>query len=225
MIFTLILKVTTCSRSSDSIINTPILMATFSDNRVERSLKIIGGKYRHRLINFYAHPGLRPTSNRTRETLFNWLQSDIDGATVLDLFAGSGALGFEALSRGAHEVVMVEDQHLVSQQLIKNIRALDTSQIQVINQDAIAYLNATTTLQYDIIFLDPPFNQGLIEQSCKLLQRNHWTKPSSLIYLETERRLELPPLPEMWDILKSKATHEVSYYLIRAQNNSAILMP
>ena len=188
-------------------------MANFSINKQQRSLRIIGGAFRHRQIKFYSHTGLRPTANRTRETLFNWLHGDIGEACVLDLFAGSGALGFEALSRGAREVVMVENQRAVSQCIIANIQALNAPQIKVINQDVISYLNRNNNQQYDIIFLDPPFNHGLVGKCCQLIHRRGWTKPDSLIYLEAEVELEPPPIPNSWQILRSNSSDEVGYYL------------
>lgn len=192
-------------------------MANLSNNKLERSLRIIGGKFRHHQITFYAHSGLRPTANRTRETLFNWLQGDIGNASVLDLFAGSGALGFEALSRGAREVVMVENQRAVNKCLNANIQALNAPAIRVINEDVISYLSAEKIQKYDIIFLDPPFNQGLIGSCCQLIHQHGWIKPSSLIYLEAERQLDPLPIPNSWHILRSNSTDEVRYYLTQPQ--------
>jgi len=199
------------------IINTPPSMANLCNKKPERSLRIIGGKFRHRQIKFYPYSGLRPTANRTRESLFNWLQGDINGASVLDLFSGSGALGFEALSRGAREVVMVENQWAVYKCLNSNIQALNAPAIRVINEDAISYLGGGEIQKFDIIFLDPPFNQGLIGKCCQLIHQHGWINPNSLIYLEAERQLDPLPIPNSWKILRSNSTNEVGYYLTQPQ--------
>lgn len=190
-------------------------MANLSDSKQEGFLRIISGKYRHRKIKFCVSPGLRPTANRTRETLFNWIQTDIGNASVLDLFAGSGALGFEALSRGAREVVMVENQLEVGQYLNANIRDLSASGIKVVNQNVVSYLRDNDNRQFDFIFLDPPFNQGLIKTCCQLIDQHGWIKANTLVYLETEQQLDPVPIPASWQTIRSKSTSEVKFYLVQ----------
>jgi len=190
-------------------------MANLSDSRQESFLRIIGGKYRHRKIKFCISPGLRPTANRTRETLFNWIHVDVANARVLDLFAGSGALGFEAISRGAREVVMVENQKKVSQYLNVNIRELNASGIKVVNQDVVSYLHRNNNQKYDFIFLDPPFNQGLIKTCCQLIDQHGWIAPNTLVYLEMENKLDPVPIPNSWRTIRSNSTSEVKFYLIQ----------
>ena len=128
------------------------------------SLRIIGGRYRRRILRFPDSEGLRPTPDRVRETLFNWLGQELDGERCLDLFAGSGALGFEAASRGAAHVVMVEQAPKVLAALQENAKMLrDPPGVEIIRGDALQYL-ASTKSKFDLIFLDPPFNKGWIQR-------------------------------------------------------------
>ena len=147
-------------------------------------LRIIGGQWRSRKLAIVDAEGLRPTPDRIRETLFNWLQGDIHGASCLDLFAGSGALGFEALSRGASNVVFVEKNRIVSKQLLSNLALLNTS-AEVQQTDALNFL-AQTSAPFDLIFLDPPYRKGLLDKSLALINEKALLKPASLIYLEHE---------------------------------------
>jgi len=154
-------------------------------------LRIIGGQWRSRKLSFPDAPGLRPTPDRIRETLFNWLQADIHGANCLDLFAGSGALGLEALSRGADTVNFVEKNKAAAQQLITNLKLLDTK-AAVYQLDALDYLAGVPLTQKSgggakhIIFLDPPYHKGLIDKSLLLLQEKNLINQDTLIYLEHE---------------------------------------
>lgn len=160
-------------------------------------IRIIGGEWRSRQIVFDDAPGLRPTPSRVRETLFNWLQADIYGSRCLDLFAGSGALGFEAASRGAKLVVQVEDSAGNCKRLRENIARLAAGQIQVVQQDAAAYL-AGPAQAFDLVFLDPPFGQGLLESACRLLESQGWLKDYAKIYLESEKNWQTADLPANW---------------------------
>jgi len=135
---------------------------------------------------------LRPTPDRVRETLFNWLQSVISGASCLDLYAGTGALGLEAVSRGAGSVVLVENDPALVNQLAENIKTLDTKEACLERSDALGWLRCNTK-QFDLVFLDPPFGQGLVEESCDLLRELNCLKPHALIYIEAEHDLQLPP--------------------------------
>jgi len=148
-------------------------------------LRIIGGQWRSRRLSVAAVPGLRPTPDRVRETLFNWLQGKVAGAECLDLFAGSGALGFEALSRGAKSVVMLEKHPAAVQALKANAALLQAQQAQIIQEDAMRYLQRTDTT-FDLIFLDPPFRQNWLETILERIASKHLLKPQGMVYLEQE---------------------------------------
>lgn len=175
-------------------------------------IKIIGGHWRSRQIEVLDAQGLRPTPNRVRETLFNWLQGDIFNAHCLDLFAGSGALSFEAASRGAKSVVQIENNAQACEILKANSAKLGATQIQTMQIDALDFLAKTPQTPFEIVFLDPPFGLNLIAQSCELLQKNHWLAPYAKIYIETETTLKLH-LSENWRLLKDKKAGEVAYRL------------
>lgn len=175
-------------------------------------IKIIGGNWRSRQIEVLDAQGLRPTPNRVRETLFNWLQGDIFNAHCLDLFAGSGALSFEAASRGAKSVIQIENNANVCQVLKANAEKLSATQIQIMQTDALTFLAQSPEKPFEIVFIDPPFGLDLVTQSCALLQKNHWLIPYAKIYIETEIALKLD-LPENWQLLKDKKAGEVAYRL------------
>ncbi len=148
-------------------------------------LRIIGGNWRSRKLKIVDAEGMRPTPDRVRETLFNWLQNDIYGARCLDLFAGSGALGLEALSRGAGEVVFIEKNKAVANQLTQNLAVLKST-ANVIQNNALDYLASQSNTPFEIIFLDPPYRKDLLTSSLSLLKDNSLVKPQTLIYLEHE---------------------------------------
>jgi 16S rRNA (guanine966-N2)-methyltransferase len=181
------------------------------------SLTIIGGQWRSRKIDVLDADGLRPTPNRVRETLFNWLQADIFNAQCLDLFAGSGALSFEAASRGAKNVVQIENNVSACQILKSNAERLNATQIQIIQSDALSYLQKSPKNPFDVVFIDPPFGLDFVAQSCEYLEKNHWLSPYAKIYIETETNLTLE-LPENWQLLKSKTAGEVAYRLYSWQS-------
>ncbi|MGM1052526.1 MAG: 16S rRNA (guanine(966)-N(2))-methyltransferase RsmD [Pseudomonadota bacterium] len=159
-------------------------------------LRIIGGDYRRRLLPVLDSPGLRPTPDRVRETLFNWLTADLPGARVLDLFAGTGALGLEALSRGARQASFVERDPRVARQLEENLATLDaTPRGRVITADAATFL-AGPPAPCSLVFLDPPFRQGLAEPCCAALEAG-WLTDKAFIYLECEAERE-PAVPATW---------------------------
>lgn len=160
-------------------------------------LRIIGGKFRRRLLPVPEHPGLRPTPDRVRETLFNWLALELGGRRVLDLFAGTGALGLEALSRGAQDALFVEGNAKVANTLRTNLLTLDAPG-QVVTRDALALLNDSPQ-PFDIVFLDPPFRQGLAGNACGLLERLGWLNDEAWIYVETEAALPLES-PTTWKL-------------------------
>jgi len=175
-------------------------------------LRIIGGRHRGRKLPVPAHPGLRPTSDRVRETLFNWLQPVIAGARCLDLFAGSGAIGFEALSRGAREVVMVESAAAVVRVLRSNVKRLGAEEVRVEQSDALRWLSGQSR-PFDVVFLDPPYASGLLEPAFSLLDRNGWLTPGAYVYLEASARAGLPSLPSGWHLLREKVAGQVRYAL------------
>jgi 16S rRNA (guanine966-N2)-methyltransferase len=179
------------------------------------SVRIIGGGWRGRRVSFPDIPGLRPTPDRVRETLFNWLQHAIVGARCLDLFAGSGALGLEALSRGAGEVVFVEQAVAASRALQEQlIRLGGHARGQVVEMGAARYLRSPAPA-FDIVFLDPPFGRDALAEYVPLLDAGTWLKPGALVYLENEKQAGVPVLPTHWQLLKSKSAGEVGYHLAR----------
>lgn len=178
-------------------------------------IRIIGGQWRSRVLIFPDLPELRPTPNRVRETLFNWLQFDLTGARCLDLYAGSGALGFEALSRGAGSATLVDVHTAACLALRDNSRKLNAT-TEVIQAEARRFLGGNGT-PYDMIFLDPPFGQGLVMECCELLETQNWLAPAAMIYIEAERTLVLDGLPETWQPLRSKTAGEVGYHLWQRQ--------
>ena len=176
-------------------------------------VRIIGGVHRGRLLRFPDLPGLRPTGDRVRETLFNWLQPQLPGAACLDLFAGSGALGFEAASRGAGRVVMLERAAAAVAQLRANVALLGFANVQVIQMEALTWLQGTPE-PFEIVFLDPPFGEGLLAECCNRLQRNGWLQPNARVYIETDAAEDLPQLPAGWQILKQKRAGQVAFSLV-----------
>lgn len=180
----------------------------------KNEIRIIGGAWRSRKLPFPDAEGLRPTPDRVRETLFNWLRNDVEGATCLDLYAGSGALGFEAASRGASRVVMVESQAQVAKALKDHCSRLEASRVQVFQESAKDYLLRSPE-PFGIVFLDPPFRKGWLSSAAGLLERGAWLSPSALIYVEGERDLDAGSLPCGWNLLKEGAQGEVAFRLYR----------
>jgi len=183
-------------------------------------LRIIGGCYRGRKLPVLLQPGLRPTADRIRETLFNWLAPVIGGSRCLDLFAGSGALGFEAASRGAAEVVMIERSEPVARMLESNACSLGAAQVRVHRSDALRWLSRAGE-PFDLVFLDPPFGEALLGPSCALLNHNGWLLPRSRVYLEALASQEFPVLPTGWDLLRDKQAGQVRYALASVHDKGA----
>lgn len=178
----------------------------------EQTLRIIAGEYRGRKLAFQAAEGLRPTSDRIRETLFNWLQPVITGARCLDMFAGSGLLGIEALSRGASEVVFIEKQLQACAQLQENIDRLHLQHATMIHGDVFECIEAVEQ-PFDIVFVDPPFHQGLLGKAVNLLTDRQLLKPAARVYLESEVEVKAESLPESWQIIRAKKAGQVFYQL------------
>lgn len=181
-------------------------------------LRIVAGKWRSRLLQIADVPGLRPTSMRIRETLFNWLAPRIQGARCLDICAGTGALGLEALSRGATEVVFVENSAAAVQTLIENIASLQADRAEVLTLDARRFLQQVAPRPFDIVFLDPPFAADLHDELCRLLAENGWLANDSLVYVESDRAQSAAKLPQGWQVLKDKTAGNVRYVLIAAHD-------
>lgn len=157
--------------------------------------------------------GLRPTPDRVRETLFNWLNHAIAGAHCLDLFAGSGILGFEAASRGAAQVRLVDSAAAVERSIRDNIRVLNAPQMQVTRCDVLKFLAAGTASGYDLVFLDPPFRENLPAQCLALLDQGRWLNPGATIYVESESEGDPVEFPGGWKCLKQKTAGQVRYGL------------
>lgn len=176
-------------------------------------LRIIAGEWRSRTLSFPDAPGLRPTPNRVRETLFNWLAPYVEGATVLDAFAGSGALYLEALSRGAKQAVALDSSAVAINSLRQNLETLRCPRGQVIQSDAARYLNGEAKLAFDLVFLDPPFHQDLLPTTCALLEERNWLAPRAWIYTESETAPSRLQLPGNWRLHREKKAGQVHYAL------------
>ncbi len=175
------------------------------------SLRIIGGRWRGRKLIFPEIEGLRPTGDRIRETLFNWLAAYLPESRCLDLFAGSGALGIEALSRGAANVTLLEKNSTAAAQLRTHLQNLNTHEGSVLTTDTLTWLNQAGT-PMDIVFIDPPFQANLWQKTFELLETHGWTSNNSAIYVESPRNLSLQT-PANWQLHREKHTGQVSYRL------------
>jgi 16S rRNA (guanine966-N2)-methyltransferase len=180
-------------------------------------LSIIGGDWRSRKLRFPDAGGVRPTPARTRETLFNWLSFHLAGSHCLDLFAGSGALGLEALSRGASTAVFVDHTPALAQALRSNLKLLKSDHGEVTCQSTDAFLARPPTRPFDIVFMDPPFRQGWLEKLFPLIADNHWVKPGGWIYVEHESGLPMPNTPLGWSLHRQKTAGQVAYCLFRVE--------
>lgn len=180
-------------------------------------IRIIGGQWRGRKLPVPDSPGLRPTTDRVRETLFNWLAPSMVDARCLDCFAGSGALGLEALSRYAASATLLEMDRSVSQQLQLNLASLKATHANVVNTNALAFLAQAGT-PHDVVFVDPPFRKGLLEETLTLLENNGWLANDALIYVESEVENGLPPVPAHWDLHREKVAGQVAYRLYHRQS-------
>lgn len=187
--------------------------------RARNELRIIGGEWRGRRLRFAGGAGLRPTADRNRETLFNWLQPLLPGSRCLDLFAGSGALGFEAASRGAAHVLLVERDRRTLEALRENIRLLEAAdRVDVHGGDALSLLAGGAGQPFDILFLDPPFQDALLEPACQALASGGWCHGGTRIYMEHARR-QTPVLPAHWQVLRERTAGDVSFLLLQANGN------
>lgn len=187
-------------------------------NKQSGSIRVISGKWRGRKLPVANSEGLRPTTDRTKETLFNWLMQDVAGSTCLDVFAGSGSLGIEALSRHARRAVMLEKEKVVAKNL-QNIKCLleqNDEQMSVVNIDALAFLQTKATEKFDVVFVDPPFHHNLLHPSVTSLIDNGWLTSGALLYIEHESDLCWSP-PKGLTQVKRKSTQQVVSMLLEYQ--------
>ena len=176
-------------------------------------VRIIGGQWRSRKLNVPEAPGLRPTPDRVRETLFNWLAPYIQGARVLDAFTGSGALFLEAMSRGASTGLALDSNSDAIDNLRSNLALLQCDNAEVVRVDALQYLSASSEQGFDIVLLDPPFHQDLLLNTCELLETNLWLNPRAWIYTESEHAPSTLGVPNTWRLHREKHTGQVHYAL------------
>jgi 16S rRNA (guanine966-N2)-methyltransferase len=177
-------------------------------------LRVIGGEWRGRKVRFPPVAAIRPTPDRVRETVFNWLQDVTPGSRCLDLYAGSGALGLEALSRGAREVVFVDVEPAIIRHLGDTLRELRCERGRVVRADARSFLEQPAA-PFDVIFLDPPFAEPVLADICDRIEAGGWLKAGGLAYLEAPAAAGEPDLPAGWTLHRSKRAGEVGYHLAR----------
>jgi 16S rRNA (guanine966-N2)-methyltransferase len=181
-------------------------------------VRIIAGRWRGRRLPFIAVEGLRPTPDRVRETLFNWLQGVVEGSRCLDLFAGSAALGLEALSRGAAAVTWVDSDRRVTTQIRHHLQRLG-GEGEVFEGDAMSFLRRPSA-PFDLLFVDPPFRRNLITPIAAQLESSGWLAADAWIYVEAEIELGEPLLPPNWQLWRSKQAGQVAYRLYRRQGEA-----
>lgn len=184
------------------------------------SVRVIGGKWRGTRVPVPDIDGLRPSGDRSRETLFNWLQGQIQGSRCVDLFAGSGVLGIEAASRGAAEVILVEKSRQATREIRETLRRLNAEQVSVIDGDAITWLDQCGPQSIDIVFIDPPFGKGLEVLVLERLATGDGLRNESLVYLETARDAPLLAAESGWEIIKEKLLGDVRMQLLKKNGNS-----
>ncbi|WP_412460966.1 16S rRNA (guanine(966)-N(2))-methyltransferase RsmD [Pseudomonas sp. SC11] len=176
-------------------------------------LRIIAGEWRSRRLAVPEGEGLRPTPDRVRETLFNWLAPYIEGAHVLDAFTGSGALVLEALSRGAADAVALDSNPAAIANLKHNLELLRCPRGQILQTDALRYLGGPAKQPFDLVFLDPPFHKDLLAEVCNLLESQQWLRDQAWIYTESEAAPSSLPMPGNWRLHREKKTGQVHYAL------------
>jgi 16S rRNA (guanine966-N2)-methyltransferase len=181
--------------------------------RPQQGVRIIAGEWRGRRLTVPNVEGLRPTGDRVRETLFNWLQTALHKARCIDLFAGTGALGFEAASRGAGEVTLVEKSPVAVNSMIESVDLLGASQVRVIRADAMDWIQGQAPHSADIVFVDPPFGLAMSGTVIKKLAEQDVVSPGGLVYLETAREEGNLPIDTGWELKKEKLVGEVRMQL------------
>jgi 16S rRNA (guanine966-N2)-methyltransferase len=195
----------------------PRVRASSRHNALQKNagqLRIIGGMWRGRKIRFPAIAGLRPTPDRVRETVFNWLAPVIGGSRCLDLYAGSGALGLEALSRGAAAVTFVERERSAARQLDETAKTLAPGRTTVYQADVLAWLVGPAAV-FDVVFVDPPYDSGQLAEAMPALEARGWLAPDALIYLEAPAKTGVPAMPASWAVHRTGRAGAVGYHLAR----------
>lgn len=177
-------------------------------------MRIIGGEWRGSRLPVPDLPGLRPSGDRCRETLFNWLQPSILGSICVDLFAGSGSLGMEAASRGAKEVILIEKHNPAARILQENIARLDARNVKVIAIDALQWLHGCAAASLDIVFVDPPFGTQLETRALELIEIRNCVRPGGFVYVETARDKTLAGPRPGWEVAREKVIGEVRMLLL-----------
>ena len=199
----------------------PVPIPSLAGRRMSGSVRIIGGRWRGSKLPVADLVGLRPSTDRVRETLFNWLQASVTGARCLDLFAGSGALGLEAASRGAAHVLLVERERALASALRTSVARFEgaAENVEIIEADALQWLAQPPSQTFDIVFLDPPFAERRWDSVFTVLPG--WLSPAAWIYLESSIDAP-PPVPAGWTLHREGRTREVRYALYRS---SAVVRP
>lgn len=188
---------------------------------MKQTVRIIAGTWRSRKLRFPEAEGLRPSPDRVRETVFNWLRDDVEGASCLDLYAGSGALGFEAASRGARRVVMVESNPQVIAGLKANCQKLEAGEsVEIHHAPALAYLRGPPE-QFDLVFLDPPFQKGWLESSAEALVTRGWLTSGAFLYMEAEKTYDFAAIPKVLRLYRQGCAGDVAFRIY--QNNGACI--
>jgi len=183
-------------------------------------IRVISGQFRGRKLPVKDVQGLRPTTDRIKETVFNWLMQDTRDANVLDCFAGSGGLGFEALSRFASTALFIELDPSAAKQLAQNIATLKLQNAQVRHTNSLSFLEQkNSNTPFDLVFVDPPFRKNLAQTSCNLLEINNWLSEEALIYVEVESDLNTFKSPSNWLLIKEKKAGQVFCRLYQRQLN------
>ncbi|WP_350226395.1 16S rRNA (guanine(966)-N(2))-methyltransferase RsmD [Thalassotalea sediminis] len=182
------------------------------------SIRIIAGKHRGRKLPVIDAQGLRPTTDRVKETVFNWLMPYINESHCLDCFSGAGSLGFEAMSRGASSVCMLELNKQAAQQLNNNKALLKATPCKVYHTDTLSFLTTQEKTAFDIVFIDPPFRQQLLPKVISLLEMG-WLTKNALIYIEQEAENNDVDIPKNWQLIKEKITGQVKYQLFQKLND------
>ena len=185
-------------------------------------VRIIAGQWRSRRLPIQDLEGLRPTTDRVRETLFNWLANDLVNARVLDCFGGSGAFALEALSRYASFANIIEVHRGAAMQLKENLQTLKSDKAEVLNADTLVVLQRGCEQGFDVVFIDPPFRKGLAEKTIQLLDSQGWLNDGALIYVEIESELPQLAIPSRWHALKEKNAGQVSYRLYQYHSETTV---